>query len=118
MKIHLIFFSFLFIVCVGSFHTSAQTTQSKEVTALVKKKRAYNKKNGFGFRVQLLYGEELAIRKVLKKFQSTYPSIQTEIKYDEPYWKAFVGEYKTRLEADKALNLFKKGFSSAIVVPR
>lgn len=118
MKIHPIFLSFLFIICIGSIQTNAQTTQSKEVTDLIKKKRAYNKKHGFGFRVQLLYGEELTIRKILKEFQSTYPSIRTEIKYDEPYWKAFVGEYKTRLEADKALNLFKKEFSSAIVVPR
>jgi len=118
MKIYSIFLSFLFITCIGSFQTNAQTTQSEKVTGLIKKKRAYNKKNGFGFRVQLLYGEELEIRKTLKKFQFTYPTTPTEIKYDEPYWKAFVGEYKTRLEADKALNLFKKRFSSAIVVPR
>jgi len=118
MKIYSIFLSFIFIACLGSFQANAQTTKNKEVTDLIQKKRAYNKKNGFGFRVQLLYGEELEIRKTLKKFQSTYPTTRTEIKYDEPYWKAFVGEYKTRLEADKALNLFKKGFSAAIVVPR
>jgi|AP95_1055475.scaffolds.fasta_scaffold14617_1 hypothetical protein len=118
MRIHSIFLSFLCIVCIGSFQANAQTTKSEEVTDLIQKKRTYNKKHGFGFRVQLLYGEELKIRKTLKKFQRTYPTIRTEIKYDEPYWKAFVGEYKTRLEADKALNLFKKGFSAAIVVPR
>lgn len=113
------FLSLALIAFTGSQLAFSQTTQSKEVTNLIKKKRDYNKKNGFGFRVQLFYGSETKARTELKSFGLKHPKIKTYIDYSNPpYWKSLVGDYKTRLEADRALIGIKKEFPDAIVVPK
>ena len=118
MKIGTIFLSFFFTLCIGSFSLNAQTSKSKEVTKLIQKKRVYNKKNGFGYRIQLYYGLETKARKELKLFNIEFPTIKTHIDFINPEWKSQVGDYRTRLEADKTLNTIKNKFPYAIVVPR
>ena len=118
MKLRSIFISFLFVFCIGLLSVSAQTTVDKDVTSLIKKKRAYNKKNGFGFRIQLDNGLETAIKTTKSKFNLEFPTMKTYILFESPEWKVQVGDYKTRLEADKILNNIKLKFPSAIVVPR
>ncbi len=118
MRINTIFSTFLFIIFFGLSNINGQIFKNKEVTDLIEKKRDYNKKNGFGFRIQLLYEKEDKIREILDEFSLVYPEIKTYIHYDKPFWKAQVGDYKTRLNADKDLNKFKKKFPSAIVVPK
>ena len=118
MKLRSFFIRFLFIFCIGSIGVSAQTTIDNNVTSLIKKKRAYNKKNGFGFRIQLDNGLETAIKTTKSKFSLEFPTMKTYILFDSPEWKVQVGDYKTRLEADKILNDIKLKFPSAIVVPR
>ena len=118
MKLRSIFISFLVVFCASIISTSAQTTVDTDVTALLKKKRAYNKKNGFGFRIQLDNGLETAIKTTKSKFGLEFPTMRTYILFESPDWKVQVGDYKTRLEADKVLNDIKIKFPFAIVVPR
>ena len=102
-----------------SMAINAQTNMDSNVVSLIEKKRAYNKKRGYGFRIQLFYGTETKARTELKAFSMAYPEIKTHIDYSNPpYWKSLVGDYKTRLEADKILNTIKTKFPAAIVVPR
>ena len=110
--------SFLFIFFVGIHFTYSQTTETKEVAALIKKKRIYNSKNGFGYRIQLENGLERIVKTTHEKFKIEHPTIKTYIKFESPDWKIQVGDYKTRLEADIALNVIKLKFRAAIVVPR
>jgi hypothetical protein len=108
----------LFTFGIGITTTKAQTTKSKEVTSLIKKKRAYNKQQGHGYRIQLDNGFEITVKKTKSLFKIEHPDVRTYILYKSPEWKVQVGDYRTKLEADKALNGFKKKFPSAIVVPR
>jgi hypothetical protein len=119
MKLKSIFTHFLVVICLGTLSISAQTTASEEVNSLITKKRKFNKENGYGFRIQLFYGSETNAKTELKSFKIKFPSIKTYIDYSNPpYWKSLVGDYKTRLQADKILNDIKIKFPSAIVVPR
>jgi hypothetical protein len=119
MNVKSIFISFLLTVTIGLLNVNGQTTTSNEVKSLIKKKIQYNKKNGYGFRIQLFYGSEVKAKTELKSFNIQFPNIKTYIDYSSPpNWKSLVGDYKTKLEADKILNNIKLKFSSAIVVPR
>jgi len=113
-----IFIPFLIVLVVGITSTNAQTTTSKEVSALIQKKRTYNKENGYGFRIQLNNGFETAIKTTRSKFNLEFATIKTYIIFESPEWKVQAGDFKTKLEADKVLNEIKKKFPSAIVVPR
>lgn len=118
MNIRLIFSCIILVLCFNTTTINAQTTVDENVTSLIKKKRAFNKENGYGFRIQLYYGLETKAKTELKKFKLEFPQIKTHIDFINPEWKSQVGDYKTRLEADKALNEIKLKFPSAIVVPR
>lgn len=92
---------------------------SQSIKQLIAKKRAYNKNKKYvkGYKVQLFYGSEEGAIKIREDFLSVYPDISSELKFHSPYWKVWVGSYKTRLEADRGLLEIKGGFPSAIVVP-
>lgn len=113
-----VFVPFLFTIILGITSVSGQTTTSEEVKSLINKKIEYNKKNGYGFRIQLESGQETAIKTTQSKFESEFPAIKTHILFESPEWKVQVGDYKTRLEADRVLNEIKVKFTSAIIVPR
>ena len=118
MKIHSIFLSFVIVFCLSSTQAKGQTIKDELVTDLIQKKRSYNKENGFGFRIQLNNGFEKEVKLSRSKFKVEYPLILTYILFESPDWKVQVGNYRTRLEADKALNKIKLKFREAIVVPR
>lgn len=113
-----VFVSFLFTIILGITNVNGQTTTSNEVKSLIKKKIEYNKKNGYGYRIQLESGIETVIKTAQSKFRLEHPTIKTYILFESPEWKVQIGDYKTRLEADKVLNEIKMKFPSAIIVPR
>ncbi len=104
---------------IGIFSAIAQSnfTENKDITSLIKKKREYNKHSGTGYRIQLYNGLERKAKSLRYRFQVEYPGVYTKIKYDQPDWKAQVGNYKTRLQADRALNKIREKFNGAIVIP-
>ena len=119
MKNILVLASFLCTVFLGTITISAQnsTNSSQEIKNLIAKKRTYNKAFGFGYRIQVYYGNETTAKSLRTKFKIDFPTVYNGLTYDQPYWKVQVGNYKTKLEADKAVLQFKEKFSGLIVVP-
>jgi septal ring-binding cell division protein DamX len=119
MKNKVLLASFITTIFLGIHTISSQnsTNSSLEITDLVAKKRAYNKKFGFGYRLQIYYGNETKARRLRSKFRFEFPGVYNTLKYNQPYWKVQVGNYKTKLEADKALLKFQEKFSGIIAVP-
>lgn len=114
------FYSFLIVfLFIGAFSFSAQnnTNSSNQIKNLIAKKRAFNKEYGFGYRVQIFYGGETNARKSLNKFKVNFPGIYTKLLYKAPEWKVQVGNYKNKLEADKAIMLFSEKFEGVIAIP-
>lgn len=118
MRIKQIAFIFTALSITGLAEVNAQKSDTQLVKELIQKKRNYNRDKGFGFRIQLSNGNEIDIKKTKQLFTIEFPTIATYILFDSPDWKVQVGDYRTSLEADKALNLINKKFRGAIVVPR
>ena len=55
---------------------------------------------------------------IKRKIYSLEIDHSPKITYDQPNYKVRVGEYYSRLEANKDLNLLKKKFESALLVPK
>ena len=109
---------FIFLL-IGTTSISAQndTNSSKEIKNLISKKRSFNKDFGFGYRVQIFYGSETKARKLQSKFKLNFPGVYTKLIYIAPEWKVQVGNYKTKLEADKAIIAFSEKFEGVIAIP-
>ncbi|MCH7535510.1 MAG: SPOR domain-containing protein [Bacteroidetes bacterium] len=50
------------------------------------------------------------------RFLSIYSSIKAHMIWEQPYFKVRIGDFKTRLEAQKAMDLISKDFSSCYIV--
>lgn len=109
----------ILMLFIGSFGASAQNqnNDNEKIKDLISKKRTYNKSFGFGYRIQLYNGNERRAKSIKSRFNTEFPNVFSQLKYNAPEWKVQVGNYKTKLEADKALQLFQKEFSGIIVVP-
>ncbi|MEJ7778008.1 MAG: SPOR domain-containing protein [Daejeonella sp.] len=69
-----------------------------------------------GFRVQIFSGLERADVYVEQtKFRSLYPSITSYVSYTQPNYRLRVGDFRTRLEAQKFINEIQKHYSSVFI---
>ncbi len=67
------------------------------------------------YKIQLFYGNLNKAHEILSKFNSNYPKWSGKILFETPNYKVWVGDYRTRLEADRALMDIRKKFSSAFI---
>lgn len=110
----------IFAAFICTFHLKAQSSykDSDAIMKLIEKKKEYNKSYKTGYLIQLYNGLERTAKSSKYRFQIEFPEITpTDLKYEEPEWKVQVGNFKTRLDADRALNLIREKFSGAIVIP-
>ncbi len=107
----------------GSAYISAQEgslvmQSSESIKQTIAKKKAYNKslKTIKGYRIQIFFGSEKGAYRTRDKFRAAFPTPFIKIQNFTPDWKVRVGNYKTRLEADRALVDIKQLFPGAIVL--
>ncbi len=68
------------------------------------------------YKIQLFYGNLNEAHKVLGKFKTTYGDMwSSKIKFETPNYKVWVGNYRNRLEADRALMRIQTKFPSAFI---
>ena len=114
------FITLALLVFIATTNLSAQTgyADNESINNLIEKKREYNKNNGTGFIIQLYNGSESQARSILNRFKAKYGWVRTKLVYDTPDWKTQVGSYRTRLDADRALNKYKEDFSGGIIIKK
>nr|WP_321234409.1 SPOR domain-containing protein [uncultured Psychroserpens sp.] len=67
------------------------------------------------YKIQLDFGSRSEAMSLRKQFQNTFSQWPSELVYETPNYKVWVGNFNTRLEADIALLKIKKKFSKAMV---
>ncbi len=91
---------------------------SARIKELVAQKTEYSKgKNSYpGYKIQIYYGSEKECYEIQDEFRTLFPDIPTSIVFSTPQWKLQVGEYRTRLEADRSIAGIKEEYPAAIVL--
>lgn len=81
-----------------------------------------NKKNEgiFGYRIRIFsdngIGAKEKQRRMQAKFLSLYPDIKTDPEYEGSYYKIYVGNYRTKRDAQKMLDKISKDFPDAFII--
>lgn len=115
------------IICIHS--VSAQeagkvlVTKDPQIDSLIAKRLELNKnsKSGSnisvsGFRVQIFSGlERQQAYAEQSTFKARFPSHSSYISYVQPNYRARVGDFRTRLEAEKFMNELKGYYSSLFI---
>jgi len=78
-----------------------------------KKRRSSNKVNVF--RIQLFSGNRSGSSETKNRFKKLYPNVLVETSYEQPYFKTKVNALRSRLDAEKTLNIYKKHFKNAFI---
>jgi hypothetical protein len=120
----IIFFFLLIITFIPAISFAQQKEgvvkieTNAKIDEIIAKKKQFNKslKEVNGYKIQLFYGNEKNSHKIKEKFKALYPKIDATIIFSSPQWKVQVGNYRTRLEADRNLVEIKKEYSGAIVI--
>jgi hypothetical protein len=120
---------FLIVLVIGIQSASAQekgkvlVTKDPQIDSLIAKRLELSKnvKSGSGiwvsgFRVQIFSGlNRQDAYNEQAKFKVRFPTQVTYISYVQPNYRLRVGDFRTKLEAEKFMNELKKSYSSLFI---
>jgi hypothetical protein len=113
--------SFLTLLISGFCHAQEGKTTIKQdprFEQLLSEKRKVNSSLNVSdrFKIQIFTGENEPAKKTLIEFRKTNKNTDATIVFNTPIYKLWVGNYKTRIEAEKKLSELKKKYPNAFLV--
>ena len=91
--------------------------QNPEISTLLELKKQINAEDEDSnrYKIQIYSGSRTRAESIENSFDSSFNSWSSKLVYETPNYKIWVGSFRTRLEADKALMKIKKKFPSAFI---
>ena len=68
------------------------------------------------YKIQIYNGGSENAKKTLSEFKQEFAGIDATIVFNTPAYKVWIGNFKTRIEAEKNLLVFKKRYPNAFVI--
>lgn len=116
-----IIFTVLCLSC-STFYSYSQAgqvslNQDESITALLelKKKMNKNENDSDRYKIQIYSGGRSEAHEAKKEFSKLFVDMVPSMQYETPNFKIWVGNFRTRLEADRALKKIKQDFPSAFI---
>ena len=93
---------------------SVAVNQDSEIAQLLELKKDINKEKK-NYKIQIFNGSHSGALKAQEDFKKAFRSWSIDMEYETPNYKIWVGNFKSRLEADRALLEVKKEFANAFI---
>lgn len=92
--------------------------QDGKIPELLTLKKQLEKENKLsnGYTIQLYYGDLSKANYIMSRYRGSYGAWPVSLEYETPNYKVWVGDYATRIEADRALLEIKEKFPSAFIL--
>jgi hypothetical protein len=99
-------------------NTGVSVNQDPKFEQLLEEKRKINSSITANdrYKIQIFYGDIQNARKVLADFQKNFPSLDATIIFSSPNYKVQVGNFKTKIEADRNHQEILTKYPDALVV--
>lgn len=109
----------IFFVSSNSYCQEGIVTieQDKKVNQLLneRKKLLDNGELKNYFTIQVISGEIKTARETLADCKTKFTDYKTDIVYQTPHYKVWIGKFRNRLDADAALQIIAEEYSGAFV---
>lgn len=91
--------------------------QDKKIDALLNLRKEMNKNENASdrYKIQIYSGNRVTAESMQADFRSKFGDWEPTIKFETPNYKVWVGSFRNRLEADRALKDIRPKFSSAFI---
>lgn len=89
--------------------------QAPELTALlaIKKEMNVSDSDSDRYKIQIYSGDRSGAERAKASFDASYEKIPSLLVYETPNYKVWAGNFRSRLEADRALVKIKKEFNDS-----
>ncbi len=110
------------IVIFSNFNTlfaqEVTVTQDPKLEQLLNDKRKVNASITINnqYKIQVFNGSSEESKKTLIQFKKENKNYDATIVFSTPIYKVWVGNFKTRIEAERNLNILKKKYPNAILI--
>jgi hypothetical protein len=97
---------------------SLTVLQDKRIPVLLDLKKSLEKDNKLtdGYTIQLYYGNLSKANSILGSYRNKYGKWPASIEYETPNYKVWVGNFTSRIEADRVLIEVQRNFASAFIL--
>lgn len=113
-----LFIMFLTLLSSNNLTAQTQIEQDSRFEQLLNEKRKINSSitTTDKYKIQIFYGDSQQARKVLADFKRHFPEIDGTIIFSSPNYKVQVGNFKTKIDADRTRAMILEKFPDALVV--
>lgn len=112
-----------FILCFASINAIAQdmkitVKQDSKFEQLLNEKRKINISNAVNdrYKIQIFSGESEKAKNTLNNFRREFKNIDGTIVFFTPNYKVWVGNFKTRIEAERNLIEIRKSYKNVHLI--
>lgn len=107
----------LFIFCASFAQINSKNTQEQTLKELIKIKKELTNDDELKefYKIQLYSGNLKNAEEVKKDFDYQF-NFSSTIKYESPNYKVWIGNFRTRLEADRAMLKIDDSFQTAFII--
>jgi hypothetical protein len=109
----------VFFIGISSLNAqNVSVSQDAKFEQLLNEKRNINSSLTVNnrYKIQIFNGNSENSKKTLIDFKKEYKNYDATIVFSTPAYKVWVGNFKTRIEAEKSLNELKLKFPAAILI--
>ena len=116
----LYFFILSSFLCLSSRAQDGKTNVSVDpkIDQLLKEKRKLN--TGLflneAYKIQIFYGNSEESKKKLQEFKKEFKDLDGTIIFNSPNYKVWIGNFKTRIEVERAMVDIKKKYPTALII--
>ena len=117
-----VIYSLLTFIILNSFSTinaqSVTVSQDDNFEQLLNEKRRINSSITINnrYKIQIYNGNSESSKKALIDFKREFKNYDATIIFSTPAYKVIVGNFKTRIEAERNLNLVRKKYPNSILI--
>lgn len=116
--IFLFIFSLFFSANIFAQENNVTVTQDSKIEQLLNEKRKINASITVNdrYKIQIFTGDSENSKKALIQFKKENKKMDATIVFSTPNYKVWVGNFKTRIDAERNLSLLKKKYANAFLI--
>jgi hypothetical protein len=107
----------VFTLSTNAQNSTIKIDKDPQIDALLKLKKELNADNSSSknYKIQIFSGDMAGAKSAESKYKTYFKEWKSSMEYETPNYKIWVGNYRTSLEADRALKTIREEFNGAFI---